>query len=62
MPNCTPRRWAFLHLITFAAILGLLVLPARSQEKARSVYLEKGDRVAWVGSSSTNIGVWPKTM
>lgn len=21
-----------------------------------------GDRVAWVGSSSTNIGVWPKTM
>jgi lysophospholipase L1-like esterase len=24
--------------------------------------LEKGDRVAWIGSSSTRIGVWPRTV
>ncbi len=41
--------------------LGLLVLPARGQE-ANSFELKDGDRIAWVGSSSTNIGVWPKTM
>src|SRR5215207_9102658 len=24
--------------------------------------LQKGDRIAWVGSSSTRIGVWPRTV
>ncbi len=51
------RRW-------FACIglLALLALPAHGQEKKAPFQFEKGDRVAWVGSSSTNIGVWPKTM
>lgn len=40
----------------------LLMRPASAQEKQRAIELKKGDRVAWVGSSSTNIGVWPKTM
>src|ERR1051325_5511935 len=42
--------------------LGLLLIPAPAQDKKNPLELKKGDRVAWVGSSSTNIGVWPKTM
>ena len=43
------------------SLLFALASPACPQEKAIFQF-EKGDRVAWVGSSSTNIGVWPKTM
>jgi lysophospholipase L1-like esterase len=39
----------------------LLVAPAGAQEAAPPL-LRQGDRVAWIGSSSTNIGIWPKTM
>jgi hypothetical protein len=51
------RRW-----IACLGLLVLLALPARGQEIEATFQFEKGDRVAWVGSSSTNIGVWPKTM
>jgi lysophospholipase L1-like esterase len=40
----------------------LLLVPTSAQESTPLFPLHKGDRVAWVGSSSTNIGVWPKTM
>lgn len=38
--------------------------PTGAQESAAALPFpfKDGDRVAWVGSSSTNIGVWPKTM
>lgn len=51
-----------------AALLVSLVvaLGALAQEKAAAPKVDfpfkDGDRVAWVGSSSTAIGVWPKTM
>jgi lysophospholipase L1-like esterase len=41
-------------------LLGLRLAPLCAQEPAAP--LRTGDRVAWIGSSSTNIGVWPKTM
>ena len=56
------RAPAFLWSIALFGILSLLGLPAHGQEKTIAPLLAKGDRVAWVGSSSTNIGVWPKTM
>ena len=45
----------------------LLLLPcafttARAADKADAFPFKDGDRVAWVGSSSTHIGVWPRTM
>jgi lysophospholipase L1-like esterase len=42
--------------------LFLPVLPAAGQDKKTPFEFQKGDRVAWIGSSSTHIGVWPKTM
>jgi lysophospholipase L1-like esterase len=44
--------------------LGLLcvVLAAAPISAADGFPFKEGDRVAWIGSSSTNIGVWPKTM
>jgi lysophospholipase L1-like esterase len=36
--------------------------PARAADKADAFPFKDGDRVAWVGSSSTHIGVWPRTM
>ena len=62
MSNHHTRPWSWLRLLGIAAILAAFVLPADGQDKQQSVLLEKGDRVAWIGSSSTNIGVWPKTM
>jgi lysophospholipase L1-like esterase len=46
----------------FAGVF-VLVLPFSpvAGEKAEFPFRE-GDHVAWIGSSSTNIGVWPKTM
>jgi lysophospholipase L1-like esterase len=39
------------------------LVSAEQAENSKSVFpLQKDGRVAWVGSSSTNIGVWPKTM
>ena len=35
---------------------------ARAADKADGFPFKDGDRVAWVGSSSTHIGVWPRTM
>ncbi len=43
------------------AIVGF-VATSQAQDKTASFAFVKGDRVAWVGSSSTSIGVWPKTM
>lgn len=38
-------------------------LPAAPPDPTPSRFsLEKGDRVAWIGSSSTKIGVWPRTV
>lgn len=48
----------FLMLCVFTAVAA----PAQSQDKRVAFEFKKGDRIAWVGSSSTNIGVWPKTM
>lgn len=45
-----------------ALCITLLALFAHAQEKKAPIVFNKGDRVAWVGSSSTAIGVWPKTM
>ncbi|MSU76463.1 MAG: hypothetical protein EXS16_00045 [Gemmataceae bacterium] len=53
------------HLIRFfvlAVAIAGFVSTSRGQDKQATFTFTKGDRVAWVGSSSTNIGVWPKTM
>src|SRR5687768_8525670 len=49
------------RLLALVFVFGF-VLPAYAQDKQNPFALKKGDRIAWVGSSSTNIGVWPKTM
>ncbi len=51
-----------LRLIAVTLALGGFVHASFAQEKQATFTLFKGDRVAWIGSSSTNIGVWPKTM
>lgn len=58
------RITKFLAVLPRIAVCACLLLApsASGQEKPRAIELKKGDRVAWVGSSSTNIGVWPKTM
>jgi len=44
-------------------VLPLLVALQARAESARPAFpFRDGDRVAWIGSSSTKIGVWPKTM
>ena len=43
-------------------VLLLLPLVASAQAPATAFPFKKGDRVAWIGSSSTNIGIWPRTM
>jgi lysophospholipase L1-like esterase len=45
-----------------AAYLLLAVAPVPLLAEDTAPLLRRGDRVAWIGSSSTNIGVWPKTM
>lgn len=42
--------------------VGLLALAPLHAQDRPAFRFEKGDRVAWIGSSSTRIGVWPKTM
>ncbi|HVS34158.1 MAG TPA: GDSL-type esterase/lipase family protein [Gemmataceae bacterium] len=53
-----------LKRIPFVAAVALLTIwPAvRADDKAVAFPFKDGDRVAWIGSSSTNIGVWPRTM
>src|SRR5262245_19432556 len=53
-----PLRLIMLPFVTVLLLHGIAV----SQDKKNPFELKKGDRVAWVRSSSTNIGVWPKTM
>jgi len=43
-------------------LLLLCAAPAAAEPQPVPFPFKKGDRVAWVGSSSTAIGVWPKTM
>jgi len=44
-------------------MLGLATLRAQpSADKPIEFPFKENDRVAWIGSSSTRIGVWPKTM
>jgi lysophospholipase L1-like esterase len=50
----------FRHLCAVGLVL-LVPLSAVAGDKTEFPFRE-GDRVAWIGSSSTNIGVWPKTM
>ncbi len=53
------------HLIrffVFAVAIAGFISTSRGQDKQATFTFTKADRVAWVGSSSTNIGVWPKTM
>ena len=45
--------------ILFAALLVPIVAPGGLEAAGP---FEEGDRVAWIGSSSTRIGVWPKTV
>jgi lysophospholipase L1-like esterase len=45
------------------AVVVVLVIPLSSMAGDKTEFpFREGDRVAWIGSSSTNIGVWPKTM
>src|SRR4051812_47707779 len=46
------------------AVAALLAPAAFSQSRDVKIAFpfKENDRVAWIGSSSTNIGVWPKTM
>jgi len=48
-------------LLLLAPLL-LLAEDKSSQAPKVAFPFKDGDRVAWIGSSSTNIGVWPKTM
>jgi lysophospholipase L1-like esterase len=51
-----------MHKHLFAVVVVLVAaLPSTAGDKTEFPFRE-GDRVAWIGSSSTNIGVWPKTM
>ncbi len=61
------RHW----LALFGLFIGILLMAGAPNFTAPTEVLaaeqdafpfKDGDRVAWVGSSSTNIGVWPKTM
>src|SRR5947209_3588223 len=57
------RRWLRCLLLTSAALLVTLQASANSVEAPKvACPFKEGDRVAWVGSSSTAIGVWPKTV
>jgi lysophospholipase L1-like esterase len=49
-------------MILLAVALVVLTLPAEPPPGGAAFPFKKDDRVAWVGSSSTNIGVWPRTM
>src|SRR5437660_6649444 len=49
------------RLLLPLALLLLLPAPLRAGDTTAFPFRE-GDRVAWIGSSSTNIDVWPKTM
>ena len=50
-------------LFGFAFLFGGVAVVSRSSAADKPEFpFKDGDRVAWVGSSSTNIGVWPKTM
>ena len=48
------------YTLTLAALL-VLPLAVRAGDKTTFPFRD-GDKVAWIGSSSTKIGVWPKTM
>jgi lysophospholipase L1-like esterase len=48
------------YTLAVAALL-VLPLPVRAGEKTPFPFKD-GDKVSWIGSSSTKIGVWPKTM
>jgi lysophospholipase L1-like esterase len=50
-----------LRYLFSASLLLLVTMPAAAGDKVDFPF-RQGDRVAWIGSSSTNIGVWPKTM
>lgn len=51
--------WRSLMVI---ALLVAVSVTAHAEEKPSAFLLQDGDRVAWVGSSSTRIGVWPRTV
>ena len=53
-----------IHLIGLVCLLGGPLAITRPADEAPAVAFpfQPGDRVAWIGSSSTRIGVWPKTM
>jgi lysophospholipase L1-like esterase len=50
----------FRHWLAIAIVL-VVALPSMADDKIEFPF-KADDRVAWIGSSSTNIGVWPKTM
>jgi lysophospholipase L1-like esterase len=55
--SVNPRLLLQLSII----LLTLSAAPTRADEKPAFAFKD-GDRVAWIGSSSTRIGVWPKTV
>src|SRR5947208_17059427 len=50
-----------IRMVVAVAIAIAVHSGARAGEQAAFPFRD-GDRVAWIGSSSTNIGIWPKTM
>jgi lysophospholipase L1-like esterase len=60
------KNLLFLSLSALLLVWTSAGTPARAADKADAPAVafpfKDGDRVAWVGSSSTNIGVWPRTM
>src|SRR4051794_36507924 len=50
-------------LLPFALCLAMPAVDAQAPPPAGPMPLIRdGDRVAWIGSSSTRIGVWPRTV
>ena len=58
------KRLALLCVVALLLPSSFALVRAADKTDAPAVAFpfKDGDRVAWVGSSSTNIGVWPKTM
>lgn len=60
------KPFRLLGILALGLVLGgwpSLPATARpSEESTAGPILQKGDRVAWIGSSSTRIGVWPETV
>ncbi|SIN73574.1 Lysophospholipase L1 [Singulisphaera sp. GP187] len=58
----SPSPSWFIRFSALIALLFLVDVQARAEAPTAPFPFQDGDRVAWIGSSSTKIGVWPRTL